>query len=149
MIAVALMLLMVQTSMAAKTDATAVFGKLLAAVAKCFGPVVGVNMNKFKHIWTAAHKLDKLDPVELVFDVVRTVNPSAKGLHAVYVTLRATGTVIKVLTKKLTPGGAAAVGTACCQRDFRSIDQDLLMEGLWTRSVVCRSSASWLHEPAQ
>eukprot|EP00438_Fugacium_kawagutii_P007371 Skav218584 [mRNA] locus=scaffold2610:589571:589960:- [translate_table: standard] len=111
LLAVCLMLLMVQMPMAAKTDATAAFGKLMAAVAKCFGPVVGVNMNKFKHIWTAAHKLDKLDPVELVFDVVKTVNPGAKGLHAVYVTLRATGTVIKIVTK-LSPAGAAQVGTA-------------------------------------
>ena len=83
----------------------------MAAVAKCFGPVVGVNMNKFKHIWTAAHKLDKLDPVELVFDVVKTSQPNAKGLHFVYVTLRTTGTVIKVVTKA-TPAGAAQVGTA-------------------------------------
>ena len=110
-LAVFLMLLVMQTPMAAKTDSTAAFGKLMAAVAKCFGPVVGVNMNKFKHIWTAAHKLDKLDPVDLIFDVVKTVNPGAKGLHMVYVTLRATGTVIAVVTK-LSPAGAAQVGTA-------------------------------------
>ena len=78
-LAVTFMLLLVQTPMAAETDATAAFGKLMAAVTKCFGSVAGINMNKFKHIWTAAHKLDKLDPVDLVFDVVKTINPPRRA----------------------------------------------------------------------
>eukprot|EP00971_Amphidinium_carterae_P183914 3650928-Amphidinium_carterae.1 len=95
----------------AKTDATAAFGKLVAAMVKCGGSAAGVNMNKFKHIWTAAHGLDKLDPVDVVWEVIKMTNPCARGLGAIYVTLKATKTVV-CITCTMTPAGAAKMGTA-------------------------------------
>ena len=95
----------------AKTDATEAFGKLVTALVKCGGSAAGVNMNKFNHIWTAEHGLDKLDPIELVWEVVKMTNPTAEGLGAIYVTLKVTGTVIKI-TYAVTPAGGMAMGTA-------------------------------------
>ena len=94
----------------AASNPTAAFGKLVAGVAKCFGKVAGVDMNKFKHIWTAAHNLDKLSPEEMVWTAFKTVS-SAAGLSNVYLLL-ATGEVIKIVVKVSTSGGPAGVGTA-------------------------------------
>jgi len=47
----------------------------------------------------------------MIFDVVKTVSPQANGLHVLYVTLKASGKVIKIITHA-SPAGAAGIGTA-------------------------------------
>jgi hypothetical protein len=105
------MMMITQQTSAAKSTGSAIVGKLIPAIMKCFGSrVVGVNMNKVQHIiGKAAHGFDALDPAEIVYEAFK-VGANAAGLGGVKIVLFS-GKIIYATVKVLT-GGAAALGTA-------------------------------------
>ncbi|CAK56906.1 unnamed protein product (macronuclear) [Paramecium tetraurelia] len=95
-----------------KTVLSTCFGKLVPAVIKCFGArIFGLNMNKVKHIMIARHYLDKLDPGEIVYEVITVVASNLPYKKYVDIML-VSGKIIRITVKILADGVGIGTGYA-------------------------------------
>ncbi|CAD8200847.1 unnamed protein product [Paramecium pentaurelia] len=93
-----------------QTALSTCFGKLIPAVLKCFGSkVIGLNMNKVKHIMNSKHLLDKLDPADVIYDVVNVVASNIPQKKFIDILLTS-GLIIRI-TVNLLVSGEVGIGT--------------------------------------
>jgi hypothetical protein len=105
-------ILLPTTSGLAQTSQSAILGKFIPAVIKCFGKrIIGVNMNKVIHIIDKArHGLNALDPAEVVYEVVQIVASQMPSTKIVQVVLTS-GKIVHLLVRVGLSGGAVGLGT--------------------------------------
>ena len=100
------------TSGLAKTPQSAILGKLVPAIVKCFGrQISGVNMNKVIHIIDKAqHGLNALDPSEIIYEVVYVVASQMPTTKLVQIVLKS-GKIIQLVVQIGLAGGGVGLGT--------------------------------------
>ncbi|CAF2084284.1 unnamed protein product [Rotaria magnacalcarata] len=111
LILVFMITLLPTTTDLAQTPQSAILGKFIPAIIKCFGKkLTGVNMNKVNHIIKKVqHGLDVLDPAEIVYEVVHIVAHQLPSTKIVQVVLTS-GKVVHLMVRLLS-GGGIGLGT--------------------------------------
>ena len=107
-----IVILLPMASGLAQTPQSAILGKLIPAVVKCFGKrISGVNMNKVIHIINKAqHGLQALDPAEIVYEVVHVVASQMPATKFVQIVLTS-GKIIQLVIQVGLSGGGVGLGT--------------------------------------
>lgn len=96
----------------AKSASSAILGKLVPAIIKCFGgKILGLGgMSKVIHIIEkASHGFDKLSPADIVYDVVEVVVRQAPWTKFVSITLTG-GKIVLIAVKVMSEGVGIGTG---------------------------------------